>query len=252
MPLLDAEAIVLRHYSLSEADKIIVFLTREFGKLRATAQGVKRPRSRLAGSLEVLNHVRVQAYAKEGSDLSRIRQVEILHSYLSKDPSLEKLYAFSYLAELVQEFAEEGNPNQLIFRLFLATLNAGERLGVDEALVRYFELWMLRLNGLLPNYDYCSCCGRYVKDEGFFAWIQAGQGRCRACAGGKGLRIEPESAAVLHSIFELSPERLTAAVTSGPAVRGLEPLTLRLLELHLEKQTKSYNPLREILRNKKA
>jgi DNA repair protein RecO (recombination protein O) len=252
MPVHEAEAVVLRHYSLSEADKIIVLVTREFGKLRATAQGVKRPRSRLAGTLEPLNHIRLEFYSKEGAELARIRQAETIHSYLGRNPSLEKVYAFSYFAELIQEFVEEGNPNPLIFRLFLSVLNAGENAAVREPLVRYFEIWILRLSGLLPNYDYCSNCGRCVKDEGFLAWLQAGQGRCQACAGGKGVQIRPETARLLHLIFELSPERFAKTAASDSAIRNLERLTLRLMEHHLEKQTKSYKSLREILQGEKG
>jgi len=252
MPVHEAEAVVLRHYSLSEADRIIVFVTREFGKLRATAQGVKRPKSRLAGWLEPLNHIRLQFYSKEGADLARIRQTEMIHSYLGKTPSLEKVYSFSYFAELIHEFVEENNPNPLVFRLFLAVLNAGERVGTSEALVRYFEIWMLRLSGLLPNYDYCSNCGRYVKDDGFFAWLEAGQGRCPACAGGKGVHIRPETVPVLHAISELSPERFAVAAIPVSAVRNLERLTRELLELHIEKQLKSYKSLREVLRGEKG
>ncbi len=247
MPLHEAEAIVLRHYTLSEADKIIVFITREYGKLRATAQGVRRPKSRLAASLEPLSHLHLQFYAKEGAELARIRQVETVHSYLGRKPSLEMVFAFTYFAELVHEFVEEGNPNPLLFRLFLSVLNTGERLEIGEALVRYFEIWLLRLSGLLPNYDYCSNCGRYVKDEGFFAWTESGQGRCQACAGSKGIWIRPESARLVHLISRLSPEKFAALAVPESSAGDLERLTQKLLELHLEKQIKSYKSLRKVL-----
>ncbi len=246
MPVHEAEAVVLRQYSLSEADRILVLFTREAGKLRATAHGVKRPRSRLSGALEPLNHVRLQYYSKEGADLVRVRQADLLHSYLGKHPSLEKVCVFSYFAELIQEFAEDSNPSPLIFRLFLSVLNAGEGSAPNELLVRYFEIWMLRLSGLLPNYDYCSLCGRYVKDEGFLAWL--GQGRCQACAGGRGIPIHPDCARMLQSTLQLSPESFAAMPTPDLVCRGLESLTQPLLESYLEKKMKSYKQLRDILR----
>ena len=67
MPVHEAEAIVLRQYSLSDSDRIIVFITREFGKIRAVAKGVKKPKSRFAGALEPLNHIRLEFYAKRRS-----------------------------------------------------------------------------------------------------------------------------------------------------------------------------------------
>jgi DNA repair protein RecO (recombination protein O) len=249
MQVRETEAIVLRQYALIGADCIVVFLTRELGTLRAVARGVKKPRSGFGSSLEPLTHVRVQLFAREGSDLGRILQCEMMHSYLGKNPTLDRLYGFSYVAELAQELAPENSPSALLFRLVLAVLEAGERDGVNQALVRYFELWALKLNGWLPNYDYCPACGRCVKEDGFYVWLEAGQGRCRACAEDRGIRIGPEAASLLQGMLELSPRQFVSRVQPGAGPRDLERLTQKLLEWHLEKRLKSYIPMREILGN---
>ena len=248
MPTREVEAIVLRQYPLSEADRIVVLLTREHGTLRGVAQGAKKMRSRLGGCLEPMNHVRLQYYIKEGADLSRIWQCEIIHSYLGKNPTPDRVFGFGYLAELAQELVPENNPNALLFRLFLAVLAAGERMGANEALLRYFELWALKLNGWLPNYDYCSGCGRCVKDEGFYAWLEAGQGRCQACAEGRGIRIGSDAVRSLRDVLELPPAQFAARPQPGFAARDLERLTQKLIEWHLEKRLKSYATLKEMLR----
>ncbi len=248
MPPREAEAIVLRQYSLSEADRIVVFLTRESGTLRAVAQGAKKTRSRLGGCIEPLNHVRLQYYAKEGADLARIWQCETIHSYLGKKPTLDRVFGFSYLAELAQELVPENNPNPLIFRLLLAVLGAGESLGDSAPLLRYFEVWALKINGWLPNYDYCSSCGRCVKDVGFYAWLEAGQGRCRSCAEDRGIRIGPDATKRLSEVLVLSPAQFASGPQSISAARDLEHLTQKLIEWHLEKRLKSYTALKEMLR----
>ncbi len=247
MPTREAEAIVLRQYSLFEADRIVVFLTREYGTLRAVAQGSKKPRSRLGGCLEPLNHVRLHYYAKEGSDLARVWQCEIVHSYLGKDPTLDRVYGFTYLAELSQEMVPENSPSAILFRLFLAVLEAGERSGVNIALLRYFEIWALKLSGLLPNYDYCPACGKCVKDVGFMAWLEAGEGRCRSCAGDRGIRVGADASRVLHEALELPPAQFAARFKSGIAAREVERLTQSLIERHLEKRLKSYQTMKEVL-----
>ena len=249
MPTHEAEAIVLRQYSLADADRIIVFVTREYGKIRAVGRGVKKTKSRLAACLEPLNHIRLRFYAKEGADLCRILQCETVHTYLGKTPSLEQIYGFSYFAEIIQEFVEENNPNPLFFRLFLAVLNTGETQGIGEALIRYFEFWTLKLSGLLPNYDSCSKCGKYVKDDGFYAWIESGEGRCRSCGGNKGVWIQPAAAETLRRLAE-PPERFVRLELPEPAGRDLERLAQKLLELHLERRLKSYPALREMLRGR--
>jgi len=248
MPTHEAEAIVLRHYSLSDSDRILVFITREFGKVRAVAKGVKKPRSRISGSLEPLNHIRLEFWNREGKDLNQVREAELIHSYLGKKPDLGQISGFSYFAELANELVQENQPNQHFFRLLLASLSAGEKSGVNEALLRYFEVWCLKLSGLLPDYAYCSNCSKCVKDDIFFAWIEAGQARCPDCSKGQGLLMGPDASSALAEMMKLSPEHFMMRPLDKDAAEQLERLTQRLLSLHLEKYLKSYRILKEALK----
>ncbi len=250
MPTHESDAIVLRQYSLSESDRIVVFITREHGKVRAVARGVKKPKSRLAGRLEPLNHIHLEFYIREGHDLAQVRQTELIHSYLGKNPSLQRIYAYTYFAELINEIIEEFSPNYPLYRLLLASLNAAERLGISQSLIRYFEIWCLKLNGLLPNYVYCSNCGKCVKDEGFYARLESGKVRCEACSYGRGLHIQAVSAVALQMIIKLSPEKFVSRVFSGVVDVDLERLTQGLLLLNLGKHLKSYGALKEVLRDR--
>ena len=250
MPVYEAEAIILRQYSLGDSDRIIVFVTREFGKIRAVAKGVKKPKSRLSGLLEPLNHVRLEFYAREGRDLGQVRQVDLIHSYLGKRPSLNQVYAFSYFAEIVNEIIQDNQSNVPLFRLIVSSLQAGERVEPNRPLVRYFEIWCLKLSGLLPNYAYCSDCGKCVKDEGFFAFVDSGHARCAACAHGHGLRIGAAAANALQLSGRVPPESFASQPLAEEAEDDLERLTQRLLELHLEKKLKSYQILKEALHNR--
>jgi DNA repair protein RecO (recombination protein O) len=250
MPAYEAEAVVLRQYSLAESDRIVILFTRESGKVRAVAKGAKKPGNRLAPCLEPLNHIFVEFSLREGHDLAYVREAELLHSYLGKSPSLEQVFAFNYFAEIINEMSEENNPNTPLFRLLLASLNAGEQTIVSEALVRYFEYWCLRLSGLMPNYDYCSSCGKCVKHEEFFFLLEVGQVRCRSCARGRGIVVRSDSAEVLRIMSDLSPEQFASHKLSAAANIDLESLTQRPLVLHLEKPFKSYAVLKQALRVK--
>jgi DNA repair protein RecO (recombination protein O) len=247
MPVHEAEAIVLRQYSLSDSDRIIVFMTREFGKVRAAAQGVKKIKSRMAGALELLNHLHLEFWIREGRELAQIRHTEFIHSYLGRQPALKQMCAFSYFAEITNEVAQDNQPHQALFRLLLASLNAGEGYGINESLIRYFEIWCLKLSGLLPNYAYCSNCGKCVKDVGFFAWIESGQVRCHACADGQGLGVGAAAAAALEAMMKYGPGQFMVQPLASDSAMELERLSQRLLGLQLEKELKSYRILREIL-----
>ena len=249
MPTHDAEAIVLRHYSLGEADRIVVFFSREFGKIRAVGAGAKKTSSRLAGALEPLNHLRIQFYGREGSELYHIRQCEIVHAYLGRNPVPERFYAFSYFAEAISEFVQENNASPQVFRLLLATLDASEKNGISEALVRYFEVWLLKLNGLLPDYAYCSNCGECVKGNEFFASAHAGLALCSRCAKGRGYRIGPETSALIGEIMVRRPDAFASRPLGNPIAHELETLTQLLLVTNLERRLKSYQGLKQILKN---
>lgn len=249
MPVFEAEAIVLRQYALSEADRIVVMTSREFGRIRGVVKGVKKPQNRIGGGLlEPLNHVRVEGVAREGRDLGQINRVELVHSFLGRSPSLDQVYAFTYFAEITGEMVQDNHPNQAFFRLLLASLQAGESNGVNPLLVRYFEIWSLKLSGFFPNHVYCSICGKCVKDEGFFAWYESGEARCSECAEGRGLRISAEASEALQSMTGVGPaEFMVRSVANGAAIE-IERLSQRLLSFHLERNLKSYPILREALR----
>ncbi len=248
MPIVEAEAVVLRHYSFSEADRIVLFATREHGKVRGVARGVKKPKSRLAGPLELLTHLRAKFFLREGADLWQLRQCESIHSYLGRNPTPEQVCGFSYIAEMTAEFLEELNPNPPLFRLLLSTLAAGEARGCDEPLVRYFELWLLRLAGVLPDYGSCPACGKCVKQAGFYAQMDTGQGLCEMCSGGKGLRVRPAAMEALRWSQSLSPAEFSARGIPALALTDLGILTRALIDWSLEKPAKSYAGLLRLWR----
>src|SRR5258705_5514085 len=65
VPLYTADALILRTYKLGEADRIVVFLTRDRGKKRGVAKGARRPRSRFAAALEPMTEVKLAYFEKE-------------------------------------------------------------------------------------------------------------------------------------------------------------------------------------------
>src|SRR3972149_4058311 len=59
MPVYTSEALILRTYKLGEADRIVVFLTRDRGKKRGVAKGARRAKSRFLGALEARSRAAV-------------------------------------------------------------------------------------------------------------------------------------------------------------------------------------------------
>ena len=76
MPVYIAEALILRTYKLREADRIVVFLTRDRGKKRGVAKGARRPRSRYMGALEPLTRGEVAYFEREQRDLVQLNYMD--------------------------------------------------------------------------------------------------------------------------------------------------------------------------------
>ena len=123
MPVYTTEALILRTYSLAEADRIVVFLTRDRGKKRGVANGARRSRSRFAGALEPMTHAEVCYYEREHRDLVRLSYAETRRSpLLAVRP--DALTHVGYFSELIDEWAQEGDPNERLYRLGSSTLEA--------------------------------------------------------------------------------------------------------------------------------
>ena len=146
MPLYTADALILRTYKLGEADRIVVFLTEDRGKKRGVAKGARRSRSRFVGALEPLTLVRLAYFEKEQRELVGLNYAEPSRSPLSARP--EALGHIGYFAELIDQWAQDGDPNERLYRLGAALLEALAAGGSVEPLARYFEFWLLRLQGV--------------------------------------------------------------------------------------------------------
>jgi DNA repair protein RecO (recombination protein O) len=150
MPLHTADALVLRTYALGEADRIVVFLTADRGKKRGVAEHARRPRSRFRGALEPLTHVRVAYFEKERRELVGVNYAEPVTSPLGASTA-DALGYSHYFAELIDEWAADADPDERLFRLGTATLDALVGGTPVEPLARYFECWLLRLQGVYPS-----------------------------------------------------------------------------------------------------
>jgi len=161
MGLVDTEGLILKSYSLAEADKIIVLLTQNEGLVRGVAKGAKRLKSKFGGSLEPFSIVQISYFQKEERELVSIRQIDLIKSYFDKASQPQFLQKFSYLVDLLVEFAPPHDPNERLYRMTKVCLEtAAENPESLESIVVYFELWILRLGGYLPNWNNCDSCKR--------------------------------------------------------------------------------------------
>jgi DNA repair protein RecO (recombination protein O) len=243
MPVYTSEALILRTYKLGESDRIVVFLTRDRGKKRGVAKGARKAKSKFIGALEPMTRAGVAYYEREQRDLVRINYVELTRSPLSA-ASGDALGHVGYFAELIDEWAPEAHADERLYRLGSSVTDA-IAVGVPiDALARYFEYWILRLQGVYPALGACPGCGEPLgggavmppRDEIFV---------CRTCAP-HGLAVGVEALRFLKAAGTTGPEALESLPLTERAARELEAVHRRLLMLHLDKDLKSARVLREM------
>ena len=245
MPVYQSEALILRTYKLGEADSIVVFLTRDRGKKRGVAKGARGRRSRYTGALEPMTRGDVAYYEREQRDLVRLNFVEPTRSPLSA-ASGEALGYVGYFAELIDEWAPEAHADERLYRLGSSVVDASAAGAPVELLARYFEYWLLRLQGVYPSIRQCPECGGALNEGASMPQHDAVL-VCRNCAPGTaGMRLSAEAMLFLKSATSVAPDNLSTLVLTPRSARELETAHRRLIAVHLDKDLKSARVLREM------
>lgn len=182
MGLRSTDAIVIGGHNLGEADRIVVFYTRRYGKVRAVAKGARRIRSRFGGSLEPFTYGRLVYFEKPRTDLHSISEFGILEPFRSLRDSLEVLTAASVVAELAGAAGVEGEGSEELFRLLLTALQALNRAEEPTPLLRAFEIRLLKVLGYLPELYRCVRCQGELPSDGAQSFSLADGGLlCLSC-----------------------------------------------------------------------
>src|SRR3989304_3228661 len=150
------EAVVIKKTKLGEADSILTFFTPRLGKIQGFARSLRKPRSKLAGHLELLTHSTV-SFAR-GRNIDTITGSQTIDAFLPLRDDLWLTPCGLYVAELVNQFTADHEENFAVFQLMLDTLN---RLGEEsnkELVLRYFELHLLESAGYRPQLRECVTC----------------------------------------------------------------------------------------------
>ena len=247
MQILGATALLLDIVDLGERDRIATFLTAEHGKRRGVARGSRAKYSRFAGQLQLLSKVRVSWFEKDGSDLVRLSDVELLRPAAPLLADLEGIFLVSYLAEHLREMVLEDQPAEKPFRLLDTTLEA-LLAGADRNLaVRYFEIWMLRLSGIFPIPRTCPLCDSPLDAGAVLAEPEAAL-ICPACGEGQtGLRLRPPEIAFLQATGRNNLEALSNHPPPTALLARIEDLCGRVRRSFLESELRSYRVMRETL-----
>ena len=151
-----------------------------------------------------------------------------------------------YFAELIDEWAPEGHADERLYRLGASVIDALTGGAPVPRLARYFEFWLLRLQGVYPQLSSCPGCGGAF-DGGAVMPPKDAHYLCRRCvSAGAGTTLSIEALRFLRSAAGSAPEALDGLPFDADVARELETAHRRLIHVHLEKELKSARVLREI------
>jgi len=150
------EAIIIKKTKLGEADRILTLYTSDLGKIQAVAKGIRRPRSRLAGHLELLTHSLVSL--ARGRNLDTIIGSQTINSFLPLKSDLQLSSYALYTIELVNQFTADHIENRPLFQVLLDTMERLCQANDNDLLLRYFELHLLNEVGYRPQLQQCVTC----------------------------------------------------------------------------------------------
>jgi DNA repair protein RecO (recombination protein O) len=271
MALLSSEAAVLRTWPVHEADLIVSFFTRDYGRVRGVAKAALKSRKRFGGALEPMTLARAWFAERPRQELVRLDQLEIARSPLSAPVDHTRMVVLSFYAEVLDEALPERDPQDAVYRLLVSVLEQtravatgpeirvpaptsvaerSDRFQVDQLqatqpwmALTYFSLWMTRLMGLLPDISRCIVCGEalHAAEISFSSYTDG-----LFC----GLHRNGSANALSVDSWQLAQRMLkspAAAFAAEPWTRkrgqDLRRFTLQTLERHLERKLKTAEAL---------
>ena len=237
MSLFETEALILRTYNLAEADKIVVCLSRSAGLIRGVAKNCRKLKNRFGASLEPFTLINLTYFEKENQELVSFSQTEILRSRFNLSSDATLLTGFSYMGDLLMDFSPPRQANDNLYRMALACFEAVSQTPADlEWVLRYFEVWLLKLEGFLPDLRECAeCHNAFTGEEPIYLGPDLSL-RCLKCSSARGRAIAKTVHQQLRATEKLPPAKFAeearevAAATRKEAAQLTYHLISRVLE----------------------
>ena len=249
MSVLTSEAVVLRSWPVHEADLVVSFFTRDYGKVKGIAKSALKSRKRFGGALEPMTVARAWFVERPRQELVRLDQLEILRSPLSAPVDHARMAVLSFFAETLDEALPEHDPQETVFRLLLAVLE--QTSAVESETVQpwmaltYFQLWMTRLMGLLPDIAHCTACGEALAlHAADISFNSLGDGLfCAVHRNGSANGLSAESWLLAQRMLRAPVAAFAAEAWPRRRGQDLRRFTLQALERHLERKLRSAEAL---------
>ena len=244
------EALTLKKSPVGEADLVVTLFTKDRGKLRAVAKGARRTSSKLMGHFEPLTHVRLSL--AQGRNLDYVTQAQVIESFANLKQDLGAITKGLYLAELVDGFGSEASSNQPLYQMAVEILKSIGQDPESEWPLRFFELHLLRLSGLMPELYRCVECQEFLSPGNHRFSPTLGGTLCPNCQPAESqARVRPLSLRVLKvlRLLHRSPLPSVMGLRADPALAyELKSVLGSTVSYWLDKEIRSNSFLEQLHR----
>ncbi len=208
--LVKTDAIVLRAMRIGETSKLVTLFTEHHGKLKVSAKGARRPKSKFAGCLEMSWLVHIACPVRDDRDLHTLTDAETLRSRPALLADLPRLSYAAAACEMVDRLSLDHEPNRRLYQCLTGVLVGIEEVAAVqlEALFWYFQLRVAEALGYRPELSQCANCGTAMPPEA--TWFSPGLGGsvCRDCGRQAAIGLEEEGAPDYLRARRMSAESL--------------------------------------------
>ncbi|MFO8144013.1 MAG: DNA repair protein RecO [Dehalococcoidales bacterium] len=233
------EAVVIKKVKLGEADRILTLYTPCVGKIQGVARGVRRPRSKMSGHLELLTHSTISL--ARGRNLDTVTGSQTIDSFFPLVSDLELNSYALYAIELINQFTADSVENKPLFHLLLDMMKQLCDARNVEVMVRCFELHLLELVGYRPHFECCILCRSSLKPVGNYFSDADGGVVCPGCAANRASlkRISVNAIKVLRWLQDVDIVEAERLKIAPELSRELESIMRGYVKYLLEKDVKS-------------
>ncbi len=254
MGVLTSEAVVLRTWPVNEADLVVSFFARDYGRLKGIAKAALKSRKRFGGALEPMTVAQAWFAERPRQELVRLDQLEIARSPLSAPVDQTRMAVLSFYAELIDEALPERDPQETVYRLLGSVLEETHAIEKSPApqnrdaghpergpwmALTYFSLWMTRLMGLLPDIGRCIVCGDALTAGEVWFNAHADGLFCALHANRSGSGLSADSWQLARRMLRTPAASFAGEAWPRKRAHDLRRFTLQTLERHLEKKLKT-------------
>lgn len=241
----NTDAIVLKIVRTGESDRLITFLTRERGIIKAFAKAADRPKNKLHMSTNMFCYGNFTFY--EGVKTVKVEECDLNETFFGLQKDIQRLSLAQYFNELIIETAPMETPADEYLRLLLNTLYFLANGQKDIKLLKpIFELRLASIIGYMPSLIACNDCGAFETEIMFFN-EQTGELYCKDCKHTSAKQYPLEIISAMRHIAFSPLNRLFTLSLSEQYVSGLTDATEKYLSNIVQKKFKSLDFYKSII-----